>query len=299
MVGRQECWLSGRQLRSRGTRRLPWTGLSSGCELLPFGSRQHPGRRWDRSWLPGGGRSPLRRCRTAVAVNPGRRSGVRSRKRRADRPCRPLVLDGARPSGLAHDIHRILAGLEDRFEVIKNPPLHERWGRHVWTQDAAKRRVGWQVSHPRSPQEKVEAVHDLVVDDAVAAQVATDLLRRPEVAARAMVDGTARHLANQAQMKRIEEAGEAFRDQSPAAPAVRRLERAIEFLDLVGACQAFVAASGRIVPRLRDRTLSSDEQAIVHKNVDKVKATCEWIETAVDTGEVDADEALVRLLRGQ
>lgn len=203
-----------------------------------------------------------------------------------------------RVSGVSLDIHRILAGREDRFEVIKHPPKNRR-GLHRWTQDSAKRVVGWRPDTPRSVQEKVEAVHDLVADETVAARVATDLLRRPDVAAKAMADDTARHLANQAQAKRIGQAEEDFRAHSPAGPAVRRIDRAIEFLDLVGACQAFVAASGRIVPRLRDRTLSQDEQAIVHKNVDKVKATCEWIETAVDTGEVDADEALVRLLRGQ
>ncbi|MEE1836286.1 DUF6192 family protein [Streptomyces sp. SP17KL33] len=41
------------------------------------------------------------------------------------------------------------------------------------------------------------------------------------------------------------------------APAVNRIEHAIEYLDLVGACQRFVTTTGRIVPQLRDRRLSS------------------------------------------
>ncbi|WP_425583607.1 DUF6192 family protein [Streptomyces macrosporus] len=35
---------------------------------------------------------------------------------------------------------------------------------------------------PQTPQEKVESIHDLPVNDHVAAQVATDVLRRPHVA---------------------------------------------------------------------------------------------------------------------
>jgi hypothetical protein len=34
-----------------------------------------------------------------------------------------------------------------------------------WTQDAAKRQVGWRVDIPQTPQEKVDAIHDLAVDD--------------------------------------------------------------------------------------------------------------------------------------
>lgn len=62
-----------------------------------------------------------------------------------------------------------------------------------------KRLVGWQVGHLVSVQEKVEAIHDLAADEQVAARVATDFLRRPEVASRAAADDTARHLFNKAQ----------------------------------------------------------------------------------------------------
>ena len=59
------------------------------------------------------------------------------------------------------------------------------------------------------------------------------------------------------------------------------------------------AATGRTVPGLRDRQLSEDEQAIVHQNVAKVRATLDWIETAVDTGKVDMDDELAKLLKGE
>ncbi|MFF5523203.1 DUF6192 family protein [Streptomyces coeruleorubidus] len=243
------------------------------------------------------------------------------------------------PAGCrAHGVHRVLADVPDetaRWEKILHPPLHEWSGTNRWTLGAARREVGHQVSRPVTPQEKIRAIHTLARDEEVAAAVTTDLLRRPavasqvpvedkvraveeltrddevastvtrsmlhrpEVAFRAMTDGTARHQVNQAQVERSRQAGEAFRRESPVAPAVNRIEHAIEFLDLVGACQRFVATTGRVVPQLRDRRLSSDEQTVVHKNVDRVKAACEWVETAVDTGEVDLDEELTRMLRGE
>lgn len=70
----------------------------------------------------------------------------------------------------------------------------------------------------------------------------------------------------------------------------------MEFLDLVTACHSFVAAA---VHGLRDRTLSEDECAIVHSNAAKVRATPDWIETAVDTGKVDMDDEVARLLKGE
>nr|WP_232838458.1 DUF6192 family protein [Streptomyces geranii] len=67
-------------------------------------------------------------------------------------------------------------------------------------------------------------------------------------------------------------------------PAVRTIDRSVESLDLVTACHAFVAASSRVVPGPRDRQLGNDERTIVHGNVARVRATLDWIETAVDTG---------------
>lgn len=70
--------------------------------------------------------------------------------------------------------------------------------------------------------------------------------------------------------------------------------------DLVTACHAFVAASGRVVPRMRDRQLGdSGEKAIIHENAARVRATLDWIETAVDTGKVDVDGELARPPQGE
>ena len=203
---------------------------------------------------------------------------------------------------VSHGAHKILADIPnetERWEAIAHPPLHERTGTHRWTQDAARRLVGQQVDHPVSVQEKIEAIHDMARDESVATRVATDFLRRPDVAFKAMTDDTARHLVNQAQVERSRQAGEAWRRESPAGPTVERIEHAMEFLDLVGACQQFVAACGRVVPQLRDQNLSDDECAVLHENVSRVRATADWVETAIDTGDVDMDEELARLLRGE
>ncbi|WP_327749930.1 DUF6192 family protein [Streptomyces europaeiscabiei] len=208
-----------------------------------------------------------------------------------------------RVQGVSFEIHRILEKLDDRFERITNPPRHPRDGVARWTQDAAKRQVGWRVDSPQSVQEKVEAIHDLAVDEQVAARVATDFLRRPGVAFRAAGDNTARHLFNTAQTSRWMQAEESDpvpgEPENPVAPAIRQIDRTIEFLDLIGACHKFVAATGRLVPQMHGRRLSEDERDLIHKNVARVRATCEWVESAVDSGHLDMDEELARILRGE
>ncbi|MFD3325023.1 DUF6192 family protein [Streptomyces sp. NPDC058701] len=44
---------------------------------------------------------------------------------------------------------------------------------------------------------------------------------------------------------------EAFERTRPLAPAVGRIERSVEFLELISACHALVAASGQVVPGMR------------------------------------------------
>ena len=239
-----------------------------------------------------------------------------------------------RVSGVSFTVHSILAGIVDdekRWATILTPPE----GKARWTPDEAKRRTGRQVVKPVTPQEKITAIHTLARDEDVAAAVTTDFLKRPTVAAKlpdqekvrvveeftrdesvaataatsllrrpdiaftAMGDDTARHQVNHAQIERGRQAREHFEDTSPVAPTLRSIDRSVEFLDLVTACHAFVAAAGRVVPTLRDRQLGDDERTIVHENVARVRATLDWIETAVDTGKVDVDGELARLLQGE
>ncbi|MEV7122059.1 DUF6192 family protein [Kitasatospora griseola] len=125
-------------------------------------------------------------------------------------------------------VHRILAGTAGegkRFEATLTPPE----GKSRWTADETNRRVSRQV------------------------EVTTALLRRPDVAARTMADGTARRQVNHAQVERGRQAREHFEENSPLAPTIRQIDRSVEFLDPVTACHAFVAAAGRVVPGLSHR----------------------------------------------
>ncbi|CAL9673495.1 hypothetical protein SUDANB105_07698 [Streptomyces sp. enrichment culture] len=146
--------------------------------------------------------------------------------------------------------------------------------------------------------DKARVAEEFTRDEHVATTATTNLLRRPDVAFKAMSDDTARLQVNHAQVERSRQARDHFEDTSPVAPAVKKIDRTVEFLDLVTACHSFVAAAGRpagrTVPGLRDRALSEDEATIVHQNVAKVRATLDWIETAVDTGKVDMDDELTR-----
>ncbi|MFE1884173.1 DUF6192 family protein [Streptomyces diastatochromogenes] len=217
-----------------------------------------------------------------------------------------------RQEGVSFEVHRILASAPDPYELIQHPPANERTGRCEWSGDAAKRAAGWSTATPVTVEEKVEVIRDLAQDETVAAQAACDLLRRPEVAFRAMRDRQARELVNQAQFDQADLADEGDEEKDwweendadedgvvdPVA-IVRGVHRAMEFTDLIGVCQGFVAGASRLVPRLRGREFSEYQLALVTRNLEKIRATADWIETAVSTGRVDLDEALAELLRGQ
>ncbi|WP_083268738.1 DUF6192 family protein [Lentzea guizhouensis] len=204
-----------------------------------------------------------------------------------------------RREGVSYEVHRVLSAIEvdkDRWAMIKRPPLDERTGTRRWTADAAKRLVGWQVGRPKTVQEKVEAIHDLASSDEVAAVVTTDFLRRPEVASRTMADTTARHAVNRAQVDHSRQAAHVVRQRTPE---LRRLEHTAGFMELVGACTAFVATIGRAVPASRGQRFTEDEAATVHKGAARVRAAVDWLESAVDTGNTSLDQGLAKLLRGE
>lgn len=106
--------------------------------------------------------------------------------------------------------------------------------------------MGWKVDSPESVQEKVEAIHDLATDDAVAAVVTTDFLRRPAVADKAMADDTARHAVNEAQFDRFRQQAQFVHQE--AAPQLQRMEHSAQFMDLVAACAQFAATAAGSFP---------------------------------------------------
>jgi len=204
-----------------------------------------------------------------------------------------------RQADVSHTIHKVLASISDeqeRFEAVNNPPPNPRGGPPRWTHDSAKRVVGWKVDSPESVQEKVEAIHDLAADDAVAAVVTTDFLRRPAVANKAMADDTARHAVNEAQFDRFRQQAQFVHEE--AAPQLQRMEHSAQFMDLVAACAQFVATAGRIVPNLRGEHYDDGERETIGRGLSRVRAAADWIENAVTRGEVDLDEQLEKLLKG-
>ncbi|MFI7296863.1 DUF6192 family protein [Streptomyces sp. NPDC050121] len=219
-----------------------------------------------------------------------------------------------RQTGVSWEVHRILASVPDRFELIRNPPLSERTGRRRWSAEVAKKLVGWKTEEvlvPVTAQEKVEAIRELARDDeAVAAQVATDFLRRPEVAFKAMRDAEARENVNEAQFEQAglddefdEEYEEAFAEEGERfddpARIVHSWRRSMEFSDLIAVCQGFIAGAARLVPKLRGHEFTDAQTKVLENHLEKIRATADWIETAAATGQVDLDEQLAQLLRGQ
>lgn len=237
------------------------------------------------------------------------------------------------PKTASYTVHRVLANIEDeaeRFAAIGTPPD----GKTRWTTDDASRRVGQQVETPITPQEKVTAIHSLARDEEVAAAVTTDFLRRPQVAAKvsaedkvrvveeftrdesvaataatsllrrpdvafkAMSDDTARF-----QVKpRSNAAGKPLRTSTAPAPSPRPSARSTgRFSSWTWSPPATPSSPPPAAPYPACGTApwATNERTIVHANVARVRATLDWIETAVDTGKVDVDDELARLLKGE
>jgi len=98
---------------------------------------------------------------------------------------------------------------------------------------------------PVTVQEKVTAIHDLAKDERVAVAVAADLLRRPEVAFKAMADRTARHIVNRAQIDHAVAGKDVAREKVAAGRvAIEKVVHAAGFVELVGACAAFGRGGG-------------------------------------------------------
>ncbi|MFE6946433.1 DUF6192 family protein [Streptomyces chartreusis] len=72
-----------------------------------------------------------------------------------------------------------------------------------------------------------------------------------------------------------------------------------EFSELVAVCQGFNACAARLVPKLRAHDLTQPQAEATGHQVEKIRATADWIESAVATGKFDLDEQFAQLLRDQ
>lgn len=175
-------------------------------------------------------------------------------------------------------------------------PVRARGAR--WTHDSAQRIAGWKAGTPESVQEKADAIHDLADDDQAAARVATDFLRRPAVASKAMADDTARHPVNEAQSDRFRQEAAFVHDEAAPLPQPARLEHNVQFMDLAAARTLFTVTVGRIVPKLREAPCDDAEHETALHGLSRVRVSADWTENAVTRGEADLDEQLQKLLKG-
>ncbi|MFJ9924239.1 DUF6192 family protein [Streptomyces rubiginosohelvolus] len=133
-------------------------------------------------------------------------------------------------------------------------------------------------------------------DDEVATSITSELLQRPRVARQAMRNNYVRFTINRAQFDNSEQAREQIRERMPA---VRKIEHTMEYLDLVGSAHQYVAALGRLVPRLRDQEFSYDERETIRRSIAKVRGAADWLEAALETSTFNVVEQLAQLLKGE
>ncbi|MGW6275516.1 DUF6192 family protein [Streptomyces sp. NPDC055060] len=144
--------------------------------------------------------------------------------------------------------------------------------------------------------EKVRVVTELTRDDIVAQEITTGLLRRPAVPRKTMRDDTTGMLVNRARFDNSNETRDRIRERTPA---VRAIEHTIAYLDLVGSCHGLVVTLGRLVPQLRGQEFTEDERETVGRQIGRVRAAADWLEGILDNGEFTLDEQQVQLLKGE
>ncbi|MGW3266215.1 DUF6192 family protein [Streptomyces sp. NPDC001056] len=63
--------------------------------------------------------------------------------------------------------------------------------------------------------------------------------------------------------------------------------------------EIIIAGAARLVPKLRGLEFTDTRMKVWENHLEEIRATANWIETAAATGQVDLDELLAQLLRGQ
>jgi len=192
-------------------------------------------------------------------------------------------------------VHQRLAPLPDRFEVIKHPPFNERLGRPAWTVSAAERAAGRVPHQPPAPErfeEKIARVHKLTQDEGVASAVASQLLRRPEVAGRVLADPQARRQLYRAQADHDQQVHDAARDRTPA---IRHVEHSLHFFDLLTVGQAFIRDLKRLIPQLQEDPLTSTEREPAVSMLDQAESAVNYCRAVINAG--DFHESVAKLLK--
>lgn len=191
-------------------------------------------------------------------------------------------------------VHLLLNSLDDRFDVIGNPPLGDD-GHRRWTCEQARRAAGQQVNYPHEPEEQLARVRSLTREPKVAASAAERLVAQPEVAEHLASNPNIWHALSKARQTRDAETARTARERTPAIAETEHTQLVAE---LLGSCQQFVAALNRTVPQVHGRLTETDRDA-VHEALQRVRTAADWCQDAVDTGDTSLSDEIADFLRGE
>ncbi|HLT02792.1 MAG TPA: DUF6192 family protein [Geminicoccaceae bacterium] len=213
---------------------------------------------------------------------------------------------------VAFSVHKTLAAQPNRFKKIHNPPVDPVSGERRWTLNEALRAASRTPQHPRTSQERVDRVRDLVRDEEDAVSAVKDILRRPEVVKGVLSDPSSRHIlrtASQPQYFAVDEPDEGTDDeydQVDAQPAPSRRtspayysQRPREVLELIGVCTTFYTQMQRMIPSMNVADYAEDTGETLLASLERVRAAAEWAETVINTGDTTMEEGLAKLLDGE
>lgn len=192
-------------------------------------------------------------------------------------------------------VYKVLSSDPERFTKIYNPPKNLVTGRPEWSTDMAAREVGNTPEIPRTRDEKINKVHELVREDGIASTIVKQLLYRPEVAHQAMADSTARLAVNRAQVSRTDSIRHEERAQ---LPSVARVEHGMGFYELTASSNAYVAATSRGIAALKSTHLSDEEKAVLRADLKRVRAAADCVEQCLNDESDGLEAALAKILEG-
>ncbi|MBD0743006.1 DUF6192 family protein [Streptomyces sp. CBMA152] len=211
-----------------------------------------------------------------------------------------------RADGLSWSIHKALDAMNDRFDLIHNPPR----GIAQWTEDKALSHAGRLPHRPLTKAEKLDRVRVLLDQDENAAEAVSELIRRPDVAHRIMGDQSNQRILYRAHHEQRLEAAEArfaaaheHDEADEPTRQVRRRESAVDYtrassevLELIGVGTSFLVEMQRLIPGLHVAEFTDREVRAVLDNHRRIRAALDWCDTVVTTGEKTMDEELARIL---
>ncbi|MEV4504709.1 DUF6192 family protein [Streptomyces klenkii] len=211
-----------------------------------------------------------------------------------------------RAPDVSWSIHRALDALEDRFELIGNPPR----GVTKWTEDKALSYAGRLPHRPLTKAEKLDRVRVLLEQDENAAEAVGELIKRPDVAHRVMSNDANKRILYRAHHEQRMEAAEARQaaayeeeEGQEETPEVRRREPAVDYtrastevLEIIGMGTSFLVEMQRLIPELHVAEFTDREVRAILDNHRRIRAALDWCDTVVTTGEKTMDEELARIL---